>query len=114
MRMKMEIITHNEIAGYHCWENAPVTVGFLKFKHRHIFIIECKFPVTDDNRQIEFILQQQLIEAFIRDKYGIPAEFHDMSCEMIAKDILQWFPNASECEIREDGYGGAVVRRSRC
>ena len=112
--MKTSVITYNEIEGYHRWPYAPQpsSIAYLASKHRHVFVIECEFHVTHDDRDIEIIRQQHIIEEFIRDRHGIPAEFHDMSCEAIAKEIMQYFPECESCIVREDGYGGARVRRN--
>lgn len=109
--MNTYVLTYNEIEGIHYWENAISPVEFLKHPHRHVFVIKCQFEVTDDDRQIEIIIQQNKIKDYIEKKFGYPALFKNMSCEMIAKDIILNFKNCSICEILEDGYGGAKVRR---
>jgi hypothetical protein len=35
--------------------------------------------------------------------------FDNMSCEMIADELVKKF-NLYECEVNEDGEGGAIVR----
>jgi hypothetical protein len=107
--MRTCVITHNEFPGFHCWTDAPLTHGYLRARHRHNFVVECHFRVEHDNREIEIFNQQEKIMNFIGDKYGIPAEFHEMSCEMIAKEIVNYFPECITCSVREDGFGGAVV-----
>lgn len=107
------VITCNQIEGYHCWPDAVKhpTIAYLADKHRHVFDIECHFKVKHDDRQIEIIQQQHLIEALIRDRHGIPAEFHDMSCEAIAREIMDYFPACVRATVREDGMGGAMLER---
>jgi hypothetical protein len=109
--------THNEIEGFHYWENAPPHLDFLRYTHRHIFVIKCLFAVTHGDRDIEILMQQQAIENFLTARYK-PHEnpawglsFGGMSCEMIAKEILNNFDHSLECEVLEDGKGGAIVRR---
>ena len=109
--MKIYVITHNEIEGIHFWKDARASVGYLKNPHRHNFIIRCKFEAKHDDRDFEIIIQQNEIRNFIIDKYGSPAMFGNMSCEMIAEDILSYFENCVSCEVLEDGYGGAEVTR---
>lgn len=113
--MKRIVICHNEIDGLHQWATQPQTAphGYLKNAHRHTFVIETKFEVTEDDRQIEFFARQDEIEQFVRDRFGIAGElvnFRDASCEMIAKAIAERF-DALSCEVREDGKGGAIYVR---
>lgn len=109
--MKRYVITRNEISGTHYWKDAPAEVSYLKNLHRHNFIIVCEFAVQDSDREIEIILKQDDIESYISKKYGKPADFNGMSCEMIAEDILVNFEKCHSCIILEDGYGGARVMR---
>ena len=109
--MKIYVITYNVIEGIHYWENAPVPVEYLKNAHRHNFIVRCKFEVKHDDRELEIIKQQNKINNFFKDKFGVPAMFEQMSCEMIAKQILSHFYDCVSCEVLEDGFGGAEVER---
>lgn len=104
------VITKNDIEGFHQWSEAPETVAFLRDQHRHIFNIQCQFEVSHEEREIEIIMQQWAIEDYLKNKYGNPCEFGGMSCESIAKELLQQF-NAYEVKVLEDGAGGAIVRR---
>lgn len=107
--MKTYILTYNEIEGVHYWKDAKPPVEYLKNRHRHNFVIKCKFLVKHDDRDLEIIIQQNLINNYIEDKYGLPAMFGGMSCEMIAKDIVTYFKECVCCTVLEDGYGGAQV-----
>ena len=109
--MTTSVITVNHIEGFHCWPDAPDTLSYLKDRHRHVFVIECNFKVSHDDRQIEIISQQHQIEEFIRDRHGIPAGFGSMSCEAIAREIVDFYPDCISCTVREDGFGGATVTR---
>lgn len=107
--MKKYVITYNEIDGTHYWKDAPPIVGYLSNEHRHIFHIRCEFVVKGLDREIEIILQQHAVENFLKEKHGNPALFGMMSCEMIAEEIMQFFPKCKMCEVLEDGYGGAKL-----
>ena len=109
--MKIAVITHNEIEGFHRWPDAPEYLGYLRERHRHVFVIECLFRVTKEDRQTEIITKQHEIDEYMWDNYGRPAEFHDFSCETIAKRIIDFWPDCVSCTVREDGFGGAVVTR---
>lgn len=105
------VITNNRIEGIHYWKEAIPPVEYLKYPHRHIFWIRCKFAVDYDDRDVEIIMTQNEIEEHINTKYGRPADFGSLSCEMIAKEILNNFDKCVSCEVLEDGYGGAEVNR---
>lgn len=109
--MKTYVLTYNQIDGLHYWKQAKAPVEYLKNNHRHNFIIKCKFAVKHDDRDLEIIIQQNKIKNYIIDKYGQPAMFGGMSCEMIAKDILTYFKNCVTCTVLEDGFGGAQVSK---
>jgi len=108
--MKTTVITKNKVEGFHFYLEASGSVSFLKERHRHIFSVECRFEVSDLNREIEIFSQQADIESYIKNKYGYPAEFNQISCEMIAYELLLKF-NCSYVKVLEDGEGGAVVQR---
>ena len=109
--MKLYVITYNVIEGIHYWQDARPPVEYLQNPHRHNFIIECKFQVKHDDRELEIIIQQNKINNFFKDKFGTPAMFGSMSCEMIAKEILSHFYDCVSCKVLEDGFGGAEVKR---
>lgn len=100
--------TKNVVEGFHKWEGAPEPVRFLADRHRHMFEIYAFFRVTDTDREIELILQQREIERYLEETYGKPCEFGNMSCEMIAIDILEHF-GCDQVKVLEDGAGGALV-----
>lgn len=104
------IVTKNEVEGFHAWEQAPEKVAFLRDQHRHVFEIYSQFEVSHEEREIEIIMQQWEIEEYLHNKYGKPCAFGGMSCESIAREILERF-NAYEVKVLEDGAGGAIVRK---
>ena len=106
--MKIFVKTYNEIEGWHYWDNAPIKVDFLRYLHRHIFHIITEFEVSGADREIEIIMKQWEIEKYLKEKYD--GMFMEMSCEMIAAEILEHF-GAVRCEVNEDGKGGAIVVR---
>jgi hypothetical protein len=110
-KLKKKVVTHNSIEGYHYYPDAPKEVEFLKYPHRHLFDIRCQFKVTDSNREVEIFIQQGAIDMIITKHFGKPADFGDMSCEMIGEWILNEFDNCIEVEVLEDGKGGAVIQR---
>lgn len=109
--MKREVITYNAIEGFHRYPDAPGFCDFLGKRHRHVFVIRCRFEVTHNEREIEIIEQQRKIDNAIGIRFGKPAEFGDLSCESIAEFLIDSFDNIVEVEVLEDGYGGASLSR---
>ena len=63
---KCQVVVRLQVEGIHQWKDCNIEeVSFLKHPHRHIFYIECKKEVTDDNRQIEIIrLKEEYLHIF--------------------------------------------------
>lgn len=114
--MKYQIITHNQIIGCHQWPNAPKEYEYLRYKHRHVFVIRCKFDVSHTDREIEIndmqdFIQQQIQKNFETRNFGLGVDFGFMSCEEIGEWCINYFKDCVECEVLEDGFGGAIVRK---
>jgi Zn ribbon nucleic-acid-binding protein len=109
--MKTTVITKNYIEGFHCYPDAPEMVDFLRYKHRHVFCIECGFQVTDSDREIEIFMQQFQIGEYFAHRFGRPAQFGNMSCEMIAEGVIEAFNHCIYVKVLEDKEGGAIVQR---
>jgi hypothetical protein len=114
---KTTIIVRLQVEGTHRFEKAKElfpSVSFLADRHRHIFHIAASKQVFHDDRDVEFILFKRNILNYIESNYkGFATgmcEFGNMSCEMIAREILEYF----ECEwveVFEDGENGARVEK---
>lgn len=105
--MRTNIIVNLQHEAVHQWTDCKLEgVEFLAFPHRHIFHICCKKEVTHDDRDIEIILLKRTINQFLEDMY--PKTFGDMSCEMIAKELLTVF-QLNYCSVLEDNENGAEV-----
>lgn len=127
MKTETFIFIKFSLEGFHNFPAAPELfpeVGFLAHRHRHIFHFECKKKVNHDDRDVEFILFKRLAADYLIDSYGdirsggedmLPfyrhCEFGAMSCEMIARDLLEHF-DLESCSVSEDGENGAEVRRT--
>jgi hypothetical protein len=113
--MKTNVIITLAIEGMHNWpeaRNVFPEVGFLSDMHRHVFHFTLKKRVRHDNRDVEFIMFKRDVEQYLRVKYWRAdyrcLMFGPMSCEMIAKELLEYF----ECEyvaVWEDNENGAEV-----
>jgi hypothetical protein len=111
LNLKTTIICRFQVEGIHCWKNCPIKeVKFLKDLHRHLFYISCEKEVFHDDRDVEFIMFKRIILKYLKDKYEDDEclKFNSMSCEMIAKELLEKF-NLISCEVFEDNENGARV-----
>jgi len=125
--IKTEVYCTLQLEGFHNWENCPIDeVDFLRSPHRHMFHFKCWKDVTHDDRDIEFIMMKRRVQAYLRNRFGKTIKvvcgaithnveldynmlvFNSMSCEMIARDLIDAF-NLSKCEVSEDGENGAVL-----
>jgi len=109
--LKTTIICKLQIEGIHNWQNCPLEeVKFLKDPHRHIFHISCEKEVFHDDRDVEFIMFKRQILKYLKNKYEDNEchKFGSMSCEMIAKELINEF-NLVSCEVFEDNENGARV-----
>lgn len=105
------VILDFDIEGFHFYPNAPKKVSFLEHNHRHIFQIRAGYKVEDSNREKEIFIEQDYLKDYLSESYGSPCQFENMSCEMIAGEILD-FAQEDGCvwvEVFEDGKGGARV-----
>ncbi len=107
------VIVALQIEGLHCWLGAP---NYLKNEHRHIFHITCKRLVTHDDRDIEFIELKNQIIHYLLETYagtGTTCNFKTMSCEMIARELLEKF-DLEYCSVMEDNENGAEIKALPC
>jgi len=108
--MKTTIICKLQVEGVHQWSKCPIEeVKFLRNPHRHIFYIICEKEVFHDDRDVEFIAFKRKITKYL-NKYsnGEYLEFNNMSCEMIARELLLEF-ELLRCEVFEDNENGAII-----
>ena len=111
MQTTKSVILDFDIEGFHSYPNAPKQVEFLSYVHRHIFQIRVGYNVTDMDREKEIFIQQDFLKEYLNESYGCPCDFNNMSCEMIAEDLLQFILDDGGVwvEVFEDGRGGAKV-----
>lgn len=115
MTLQTNIIVRLQVEGLH---NFPLAgelfseVAFLSYPHRHLFHITCKKEVFHDDRDVEFILFKRKIESYLILKYGYGTgqycDFKAMSCEMIARELLEEF-ELEYCSVFEDNENGAEI-----
>ncbi len=115
--MKTYVIVRLQIDGEHNFPAAAELfpeVAFLAHPHRHMFHIEAKVEVFHDNRDKEFIMLKRDILEYLGKRYYRSVSrthmFGPMSCEMIAREILNEF-NCKSVQVWEDLENGAEVVR---
>lgn len=115
--MRTYVIVRLQVDGLHNWPAAREhfrEVDFLSFEHRHVFHIEAKKEVFHDDRDVEFLMFKRDILDYLYDKYyDYERRSHDfgpMSCEMIAKEVMENFECVS-VSVFEDNENGAIVEQ---
>jgi hypothetical protein len=113
--MKTNVIVKLQVDGLHCWPAAKdlfPEVAFLSDLHRHMFHITLKKAVYHDDRDIEFIMFKRDVIEYLHDKYYNTSDrshvFGAMSCEMIARELLEHF-ECTYVSVFEDDENGAEV-----
>tara|TARA_R100000426_G_C4761904_1_gene87478 strand:- start:132 stop:485 length:354 start_codon:yes stop_codon:yes gene_type:complete len=113
--MRTNVIAKLELEGLHNWPDAKKVfpeVAFLSDIHRHKWYITAKKKVNHDDRDIEFIMFKRDIEEYLRSKYYDKKYrshyFGAMSCEMLAREILDLF-DCCYVSVYEDNENGAEV-----
>lgn len=112
METQTSVIVRVVVEGFHRFPGAELVFGnevnFLSNRHRHLFYIIAEKKVFHDNRDVEFILFKRDLQQYINSKYGQPAEFGNMSCEAIARDMMESF-HLESCVVLEDNENGAKM-----
>ena len=111
--MKTEVYCTLQVEGTHNWPGCPFDeVDYLRVPHRHVFHIKAYKEVFHDDRDVEFIMLKHQLQRYFNDLYWQPGpnlcEFGAMSCEMIARNLIERF-DLSRCEVSEDNENGAIV-----
>lgn len=105
-----------KLYGVHNWPNNNVqSVPYLSHQHRHEFNFIMYLKVTHDDRQVEFIDYKSKVTSKIINTYWDEnmklCNFNSMSCESIAKWILNNFKEVVKVEVNEDDENGSEVTR---
>lgn len=111
-RTDNRIIIRLQIEGVHQWKDCDIDeVKFLCAQHRHIFYIEAKKNVSHLDRDIEIIQFKRRVQEYLVGKYaskGLCCDFGNMSCEMIAQELIERF-GLCYCAVLEDDENGAEI-----
>jgi hypothetical protein len=111
------IIVQVRVPGLHKWPAAPEEVKFLRNAHRHTFTFKVQACIKED-RELEFFLMQRSVRSYLYGYYemdenlkGDMLNFGERSCETLATELLNRFPEAYACEVWEDNENGSRVER---
>jgi hypothetical protein len=111
--MTKSIIIKFNLDGFHNYPDPPKEVDFLKNIHRHTFVIKAAYKVSHSNREKEIFICRGELKDYINECYGNPAQFRNMSCEMIAEELLEFGSEDGMIwvEVWEENTGGARVEK---
>ena len=109
--MKTFIIVKNQKDGLHQWKDAPDQVAHLRSLHRHTFFFKTKIAVTHDDRELEFFMVKDALQAEL-DK--LPSNLLSSSCEQLAKAMIKvvhelYGDRDVSCTVSEDNQNAARV-----
>lgn len=109
---KKLIVVQACFEGIHSWPDCSIPeVWFLKHPHRHIFYVKVKWEVNHNNRDKEFIVMKQRLEKFLKELTSAnpetPLHLGRLSCEDIADQIHDEFPDCCFVSVFEDNENGA-------
>lgn len=96
-----------QFEGFHRWDHAPDVVAFLRSRHRHIFHVKIVWPVSHNDRHLEFFIQQAKSKAAVQELKKCQ-DCETWSCEEWASRILKEV-QAISVEVSEDNENGATV-----
>lgn len=99
------IVIRTRFAALHHYPDASGSTEFLKHPHRHVFYVEMKWHVADNNREIEFLKKKAEVNLFIGTNFN-GQDLGAMSCEDIAETLSKRF-KAYFVSVFEDNENGA-------
>ena len=107
--MKKNVIIKLQFSATHAWPGCEIgEVAYLRHEHRHTFFITMKFPITHDDRDIEFISMKNKVHEFIQKNWE-GEDLGSWSCEMLAKELIHQFSSCNYVSVFEDNENGAEV-----
>ena len=110
MEYRRTIFCSTSFVAIHHWHGAQPPVEYLRDKHRHLFKVQVRAVVQHNDRDIEFITLKEMVERHCFEQWH-GRDIGQMSCEAIAQEILEAFPELESCTVSEDGENGATLAR---
>jgi hypothetical protein len=113
--VKSVVEARYEFDGEHAWPNAPQAVGFLRYPHRHRFVVRARKAVTHLDRETEFFLLRRAVADRVAEYFAATSgvgvrQMGSTSCEMLAARLLEDL-DLDECSVHEDDENGSIVTR---
>jgi len=113
----IQIQVKNVFDGIHCYAKAPEEVSFLRYPHRHQFVVRTTIQVYDDDRELEFLLVKKEIQNYVLTGLGHDGiiDLQEKSCEWLAKYICSFihqrygYERVVSVSVFEDDENGAIV-----
>lgn len=94
---RLFIIVQTQFEGMHCYPDAPAKVAYLRNMHRHMFHVKAEIEVFNNDRELEFVIVKNDLDAFLKTVY-VP-DF--VSCEMYAELIQTYLKSRWDIENEE-------------
>lgn len=107
MKTRTIVYCTTQFQAWHNWPGAPDEVAFLRSMHRHMFHVKVWKAVNHDDRDIEFISFKRDVDQYIGNTFE-DEQLEGVSCEMMARAILEKF-DAACVLVSEDDENGALV-----
>ena len=97
--------------GIHCYPDAPEEVAYLRQPHRHVFHFKVKTEVFHDDRELEFHMLKNELQALYTDDI---LKLDYLSCEMMARELAEYIKSKNPdrnfyVDVSEDGECGARI-----
>jgi len=118
--MKITITVRTQFNGLHNWPQCPhEQVRFLRHPHRHVFYVTATLNIPHLNRQVEFIIFQQKLDAIIKQSYPFwegHYELNNRSCEMVAAELFRTLTvmysyDVAKVTVSEDGIFDGTIEK---
>lgn len=96
-------------SGWHRWPEAPDHRAYLRFEHRHLFVVSAEVAVTDGQRAVEFHDLQDALRGIIENRQlvGINHAPTLDSCEtmadLVASSLRDRHYTPLHVSVSEDG-----------
>lgn len=109
------IVVTTEFAAFHQWPDAPDSVAFLRYKHRHVFKVHLMIKVEGLDRALEFLTVKEQLVDYTRKEFEGQTFYY--SCEQIAQLIFDYMDfirkyHVLSVMVSEDGENAGMVTRA--
>lgn len=104
-------IIYGQFEAIHRWEQAPISEGYLRNPHRHMFYVEVQIQQMHNRRDIEYYAFKKLLQKYLNSMEK-PLDF---SCEDYADQIYEYLSSehlgrSINIKVTEDNLEGVLVQ----